>query len=276
MKYKLKRKLFNFFKVRPSSEPFISGDTFRKYSDFVIETIEDINVSNIKEKNIVFVKSSLLNYFFTKLHPKIKTKYILISHNSDENIHLDYEKFIDDKIIHWYSQNLCFKHKKISFLPIGLENLKYFNSGLLKYYNEENSPFLNKIFMSFNINTNPKERQSCYDQLKEINFIDKPSSFLDHNAYFNKIKKYKFIVSPEGNGIDCHRTWEAIYLNIIPIIKKSNFSDNLKHLPVLIINKWEEIKLLSEKDLENIYSKKIKISKEKAFFQFYKNIFNAV
>lgn len=273
---KLRRRLFKLLKIRPSSEPFISGDTFRKHSDFVIESIDKIDASRIKEKNVVFVNSSLLICFFTKIHPKIRFKYILISHNSDENITTNYKKFIDDKIIHWYSQNLCFKSEKVSFLPIGIENLKYFNSGLLKYFNRNNSPFLNRIFMSFNLDTNFKKRKLCYDKLIEVNIVDTPTSFLDHKTYFRKLKQYKFIVSPEGNGIDCHRTWEAIYLNIVPIVKKSDFSDNLENLPVFIVDEWEEISLLSEKDLNLIYSQKIKMLKEKAFFQHYKNTLYAV
>ena len=30
------------------------------------------------------------------------------------------------------------------------------------------------------------------------------------NDYFNNIGKYKFVASPTGNGLDCHRHYEAI------------------------------------------------------------------
>ena len=37
----------------------------------------------------------------------------------------------------------------------------------------------------------------------------------------SELSSYKFALSPEGNGIDCHRTWECLYLGVIPIVKKS-------------------------------------------------------
>ena len=36
---------------------------------------------------------------------------------------------------------------------------------------------------------------------------------------------YAFIVSPHRNGLDCHRTWEALVLGCIPIVKTSPIDD---------------------------------------------------
>ena len=32
-------------------------------------------------------------------------------------------------------------------------------------------------------------------------------------------RKYRFGVSPRGNGLDCHRTWEMLYFGMIPIVE---------------------------------------------------------
>jgi hypothetical protein len=32
---------------------------------------------------------------------------------------------------------------------------------------------------------------------------------------------YAFVASPYGGGPDCHRTWEALILGCIPIVKSS-------------------------------------------------------
>jgi hypothetical protein len=42
-----------------------------------------------------------------------------------------------------------------------------------------------------------------------------------------KIGKYKFVVSPEGNGVDCHRHYECIGLGAIPV---SNISSAYKEI----------------------------------------------
>ena len=44
---------------------------------------------------------------------------------------------------------------------------------------------------------------------------------------FNLFQNFTFIYSPEGTGIDCHRTWEALYLNTIPIMKRNHLFRDL-------------------------------------------------
>ena len=49
-------------------------------------------------------------------------------------------------------------------------------------------------------------------------------------------------MSPEGNGADCHRTWEALLLGCIPIVKKTYMGSGLYDgLPVVYVNEWSEI-----------------------------------
>ena len=53
--------------------------------------------------------------------------------------------------------------------------------------------------------------------------------------------KYAFVVSPFGNGYDCHRTWEALILGCIPIVKSSGLDNLYEGLPVLIVQDWNDI-----------------------------------
>jgi hypothetical protein len=47
--------------------------------------------------------------------------------------------------------------------------------------------------------------------------------------------QWRFCVSPPGNGIDCHRTWEALYLGVIPVVV-SSAGGLLDHLPCIIVD----------------------------------------
>ncbi|GAG08179.1 unnamed protein product, partial [marine sediment metagenome] len=51
----------------------------------------------------------------------------------------------------------------------------------------------------------------------------------------------KFCISPPGGGIDCHRIWEAICLDTIPIVLKNIAFKQFRHLPILFIDSWEQI-----------------------------------
>ena len=53
--------------------------------------------------------------------------------------------------------------------------------------------------------------------------------------------KYAFVLSPYGQGMDCHRTWEALILGSIPILKSKEFVNMFKDLPILFVDDWSDI-----------------------------------
>ena len=59
---------------------------------------------------------------------------------------------------------------------------------------------------------------------------------------WNEMIKYKYIISPHGNGLDCYRTWESIELGCIPVVKKSSLSESglYTKLPVLVLDSWRD------------------------------------
>jgi len=54
-------------------------------------------------------------------------------------------------------------------------------------------------------------------------------------------RQYPFWLSPRGNGLDCHRTWEALYLDVIPIVWNSTLNSLYIDLPVIILDERSEI-----------------------------------
>ena len=197
---------------RPSSKPFISGDSFRKISNHIFDETMTLNVNKVKKNDIVFVKGDLLKIFFENYHPFIKSKYILISHNSDINVDDSFKKYLDQNIIHWFCSNLDDDiSNDITPIPIGLENMRYRKNGNIKYFlkalkfNEEQSGVLS----SFNENTNLKKRIDVKQISQNSQYID-TKKFSNSIEYLNNLKKYKFNICPEGNGLDTHRVWESL------------------------------------------------------------------
>lgn len=65
---------------------------------------------------------------------------------------------------------------------------------------------------------------------------------LHHSEYFDKLPSYKFVISPEGNGIDCHRHYEALLAGCIPIMEKNELTENkYKGCPILWTIDYSEI-----------------------------------
>ena len=76
------QKYLRYFRkyVRLSSSPYISGDTFRKYSDHIYDEIKKVDVLKIKKNDIIFVKTDYLNDFINNSLPHIEEFFILITH----------------------------------------------------------------------------------------------------------------------------------------------------------------------------------------------------
>ena len=74
---------------------------------------------------------------------------------------------------------------------------------------------------------------------KELVFYE-PNRVSRLDTWKNQVK-YAFVLSPHGNGLDCHRTWEALCLGCIPIVKTSPIDAVFDELPVLIVKQWSDI-----------------------------------
>ena len=104
--------------------PYISGDVFRNFCDFIFdETNLYFDVKKVKDGDIIFVRNQndFLDYFFVKFHPNIEAEYILITHNAlYGDIHL-YEKYLsDENLVAWFGKNLIIDHPKAAPIPLGV------------------------------------------------------------------------------------------------------------------------------------------------------------
>ena len=64
---------------------------------------------------------------------------------------------------------------------------------------------------------------------------------VDGPTYWDELKRYRFMVSSAGRGLDVHATYEAIMAGCIPIVPKSPMSPLYDRLPVWVVDAWEEV-----------------------------------
>lgn len=248
-------------KKRLSSFPFISGDTYRAFSDIIFESNDsnDSNVSNVSNDSNdftiqpyhkVFVKTDMLTKFATKILPNIKNPFILITTNSDLSSGLN-EIIINDKLlIHWFGQNITKIHPKLSPLPIGLMN-QYWERGridIIMNHLKHRKPFAQRnidLLINFAMRKN-SNREHVLEKLsklkKKMNVVEHVTSF---STYLNELGSTKFIPSPRGNGMDCHRTWEAFMMGAVPILLRSEsmppLFENVKN--IIIVDDWDDVEI---------------------------------
>ena len=155
-------------------------------------------------------------------------------------------------------------HDKITAMPIGLDyhSQMEFDDAfgepsaspvaqekVLQEIKDSSKPFAERKLMcyaNFNSKTDTTQKKFGYDRQHAVEQIEK--SLIDYQE--DKVKRsdtwrkqadYAFVICPHGNGLDCHRQWEALCLGSIPIVVTSPIDVLYKDLPVLIVQKWSDI-----------------------------------
>ena len=75
--------------------------------------------------------------------------------------------------------------------------------------------FCNWVYMNHNILTNPKERQEPYDLFFDKMWVTVEKECKNGYAfdkYLENLCMHKYVICPEGNGVDTHRLWESLYM----------------------------------------------------------------
>jgi hypothetical protein len=205
------------------------------------------NINNfINNPYRIFCYTHNINILSQKIH-FFQNNFILITHNSDTEIRETNEvlKILHfSKMLKWFGQNICFEHPKLYFLPIGLANSQWSRGNICIFNDIKNLTITksNNVYFNFNINTNVTKRKHCYDSLiHKLQWLDN----LEPVENFKRLRTYKFCICPEGNGVDTHRLWECLYLKVIPIVIKSNFTNILlnQNIPLVVLDDWEQFDL---------------------------------
>jgi hypothetical protein len=234
---------------------WLQGDKFQKLATFTFAPKElsrhdyaqipnNFDLNKLKDGDIIYCVS--FKYYIDQLLELIKdTKHVtIITHNCDDGVQNDN---VPENILTWYGCNVRVIHPKIKSIPTGLENDKWFphlkkkEKMLAKM--KEKKTLLNLVYMDHRIYSNPIDRQQAYDVLGKKSFVDAVTEdkVVNFDRYLHYVYNHKFIISPEGNGVQTHRPWEALYMGSIPIEKRNINNTFYEDLPICIVDDWEEV-----------------------------------
>lgn len=224
--------------------------------DDIICTDKYLGLASISDK-ILYLKTDLIHHRLSSIEWRdkvihVEQKPIWITGHSDYPIDESAFQFYQSNCQCWYTVNKFHLDDKIRALPLGITNNTYESELHPIYGNVDimidvmNQPrtIKNLVYLNFSINTFPSERQYCYNLFcnkewvthgKIVNTLEGRKSFLED------VKSHKFVLCPRGNGIDTHRLWETLYMGSIPIVVKTIGLDEFTDLPILFIDKWEDV-----------------------------------
>jgi hypothetical protein len=234
---------------RNSSYPYISGDTFRAFSDYVYDETRQHNLTSVKYGDIIFVKTDMLPRFFRSSFKSIQKPFILVTHNSDLSAPNEHAvHLLNPKILRWYASNPNIQNRsKLSPIPIGLANKRWPHGNLnifthaFKNYRKPWSQRTSLLYVNFNLETNKIQREKAFAQaskIENVQIIKQPTTF---ENYLQQIGNAKFVLSPPGNGLDCHRTWEALLMGAVPIVLTSTLDPLFLNTRSVIIDDWSKL-----------------------------------
>ena len=212
-----------------------------------------------KDGETIYIHPTAIRKFVDNYLPNLKYKFILLSGDSDTTVPTDIQTEADIVLNHpllvkWYSQN-SIPSEKLCQLPIGLyfhviyspeigwhkiKNIEYYEN-IIKSL--RSNPKINKCYSNFHFLINTRYAQDRRDAMLIINpsLVFYEPKKISSVETWKTMSMYKYIISPHGNGLDCHRTWEAIALGCIPIVKTSQLDPLFSGLPVLIVSDWSDV-----------------------------------
>jgi len=257
------------------------------------------NSKNMSDGMSIFVCSNLLEFFVTNILDKIKNKFILVSGMSIKTCPVEaltqfsFFKLINNSyLIRWFSQNNSIQnYPKIVQVPLGIDyHFVYNEPEKSKKIIDGNTPLeqetylnniiatsvpfyerINKIYVNFEVNADRfGQRKQCLTDISK-SLLAIYQQKMKRTQTWSNTSKYAFVLSPYGQGMDCHRTWEALILGSIPILKSKEFVKMFEDLPVLFVNDWKDInQQLLDDTIERF--KNMTFNYDKLTLEYWKNI----
>lgn len=252
---------------------YINAGTYEDLCDYAIILAENKIVTNdlLNKDCIVFCKTDHIDYLFSYIR-NTKHSYIIITHHSDYPIDEYRFSLKPTNVKKWFAINSTINDNSIVSIPLGIKThkgifleekykTKWFINNLDEIKNNEKE---NIIYCNWN-NTN-NYRNLIIEKLNKNNINYKLENNIPFDIYIQNMSKCKYVISPPGNGIDCHRTWEALYVGCIPIVIKNKIYEEWNELPILQVNDYEDLtnELLEE------FSKKT-FNYEKLYMSYWRN-----
>eukprot|EP00930_Biecheleria_cincta_P087520 TRINITY_DN76743_c0_g1_i1.p1 TRINITY_DN76743_c0_g1~~TRINITY_DN76743_c0_g1_i1.p1 ORF type:complete len:354 (-),score=71.51 TRINITY_DN76743_c0_g1_i1:121-1182(-) len=190
---------------------------------------------------VVYVVTTALPAFVHQVLPGIKHKFKLVTGDSDKGPIevLGPSGFSslasNEHLIKWFAQNAADGEvsEKLVRMPIGLDyhTLKAGShpwgpqatpkaqEAMLLGKSKAAPSFEERTHKGYYVGSmSSPERRQAVASMRSSSFVDVQGPTSTRGAFWDECGKHQFVMSPMGNGVDCHRTWEALAMGSIPVV----------------------------------------------------------
>lgn len=231
--------------------------------------VDPAAVAGARDGDLVWVRITALPQFVRDVLPTLRARIALITNDEDWSIPSDFdgarEILKSDRILCWFTQNYdgTDHSGKLFPIPIGLDFHTISNGR--KWGHWPATPAQQEAELKALVARAPKTKEReplahadfhFNKHMRQTSVRAQVQSQLEHSpaVVFQRKKlrrielweaktRYAFVLSPRGVGLDCHRTWESLVLGNIPIVEHSSLDPLFEGLPVVLVDRWEEVSL---------------------------------
>ena len=199
-----------------------------------------------------------LDHFVAGALPTIRSPFALVTTDGDASVPSELDRETVGALLScpwlagWHTQNHDGTvHPKLAPIPIGLDLHTPRPEGgprqLVSLLAEirERRPGLDQVplqvFSDLGVNANSEARRRALAALQDCEHVDFLASRIAQRTIWEEYARYPFVLSARGFGLDCHRTWELLYLGCIVITTSSSVDPLFEGLPVVIVKDWEDV-----------------------------------
>lgn len=163
-------------------------------------------------------------------------RFVFVVHNSDREFGEPQLRYLLPHAMHIFAINTVVEHPKLTAIPLGFVDRQL---PLLPLFDKPTVERDIEIYMNFTPGTNAQKRNECAAAFKDNpNVVSRTG--LSVPEYYADLCRSKFVLCPEGTGIDTHRVYESLYFGATPVVLRNSLSHLYEKLPVCIVNSWSD------------------------------------
>jgi hypothetical protein len=257
-------------KVRNTSWPFLSEDSYRQWGDWLIDSPEygcPFDPEKVECGEVIVVKTDFLGPFLEKEHPRIRHPYVLVTAASDIAVPtFQARDFFRTKgrgnLYRWFGTQMSNDHPEdlMGPLPLGENSPGWYTTpgtGMAGHFTdpgpiaatlrakivaflEGTLPKKDTVIVAFTVINNRPERTAALVGAEKLGYENGNYGTEEWPAVLHRSL---FIWAPHGNpiGIDSHRIWEAVMGGSIPVVRAGEYESMLSCLPMVGVVRWEDV-----------------------------------
>ena len=250
--------------------PLYTLDTLRNMADFLFDSSTGYETGpdrarKVQPCDLIYSTLRPTSKFINLVHSHISVPYLLMTDTADEPItayHGVKQLLSSNTMMHWWAvDNEVLDSEKLDSLPLGVMDaleLGVTNNPGSVTFHANVSDYVRTLILSHAqpkslwlmmqmTETHPERRRVRSTLISdrwgdhEVRLTPERRGKMGVREYLMQLGQHKFVLSPRGNGLDAHRTWEALLVGSIPIVRSSALNPLYEGLPVLIVNDWNEV-----------------------------------